>query len=347
MTSGCCTPGRDPGEHASPARTTPGPRTTRLPGPGTGRLSTPAALTAALDRGDVAPGAPPDDLVTVPAGSFRMGTDDPVAFAADGEGPARTVTTSAYRIGATAVSVERFAAFVAATGYVTEAEVFGWSFVFAGLLAPSARADVLDGGVPGAPWWRRVRGACWSAPEGPGSHVGERADHPVVHVSWHDATAYAAWVGGRLPTEAEWERAARGGLEGATYPWGEELEPGGRHRMNVWQGVFPGHDTGADGYVGTAPVTAYEPNGLGLWNTSGNTWEWTADWFSPRWHRPERPATRQDPRGPSVGPGRVVRGGSYLCHASYCHRYRVSARTSSTPESSLGHTGFRVAVDAS
>ncbi|MDQ2755578.1 MAG: formylglycine-generating enzyme family protein [Actinomycetota bacterium] len=291
------------------------------------------------------PGAPPDDLVDLDAGEFLMGSEAPYAIAADGEGPVRAVTTSGYRIAATTVTNEQFAHFVDRTGYLTEAEAFGWSFVFAGLVHPRAERHVITGTVPGAPWWRAVRGATWRAPAGPGSDVESRLDHPVVHVTWEDAAAYCLWRGVRLPTEAEWERAARGSLAGATFPWGDEMLPDGEHRMNVWQGSFPDHDSGEDGYVGTSPVRSFRPNGLGLWNTSGNVWEWTADWFSPRWHRAGRPQTRHDPRGPSLGTGRVVRGGSYLCHASYCHRYRVSARTQTTPDSSLGHTGFRVATD--
>jgi formylglycine-generating enzyme required for sulfatase activity len=195
--------------------------------------------------------------------------------------------------------------------------------VFAGLLPddfPPTRA------VAAAPWWRQVEGACWRRPEGPHSDVEARMDHPVVHVSWNDATAFARWAGKRLPTEAEWECAARGGLEGKPFPWGDELEPGGRHRMNVWQGRFPDQNTLADGFYGTCPVDAFEPNGYGLHNTTGNVWEWTADW-----HDAARPADRG------------ARGGSYLCHESYCRRYRVSARNPMTADSSSGNVGFRCA----
>jgi formylglycine-generating enzyme len=257
-----------------------------------------------------------------------MGSAEP-SFPLDGEGPVREVRVEPFRIDAYAVSNERFGAFVGATGYLSEAERFGWSFVFVGLLPPPLRRARP---VPGTPWWRAVPGACWSAPEGPGSDLRGRGDHPVVHVSWRDASAFATWAGGRLPREAEWEYAARGGLAGKRFPWGDELEQDGRHRCNVWQGVFPTVDTAADGFAGTAPVDAYEPNGFGLYNVVGNVWEWCQDRF--------------DGRAGGAGPGpRSQRGGSYLCHASYCDRYRVAARTSSDEDSSSGNLGFRVAYD--
>jgi formylglycine-generating enzyme required for sulfatase activity len=195
-------------------------------------------------------------------------------------------------------------------------------------------------GVVDAPWWREVEGADWQHPEGPGSDVGARAEHPVVHVSWDDASAFCSWAGLRLPTEAEWEYAARGGLVQQRFPWGGQLTPGGQHRMNVFQGRFPDRNTVKDGYAGTAPVTAFPPNAFGLRNTTGNVWEWTADRWSTTWHRT---AGTADPHGPPTGDRRVLRGGSYLCHASYCWRYRTSARMGSTPDSPTGNVGFRCA----
>lgn len=285
-------------------------------------------------------------MVAIPGGPFWMGSEDHDTFPADGEGPVREVAVRPFRIDPRQVTNAQFASFVKQTGYVTDAERIGNSFVFYQFLAQADRGSVADARIPEAPWWLSVEGADWAHPEGPSSDVRTRSNHPVVHVSWNDASAYAAWAGKRLPTEAEWEKAARGGLERRRFPWGDELAPRGQHRCNTWQGRFPAVNTGEDGYLGTAPVTAYRPNGYGLYNTSGNVWEWCADFFSGTWHAEESQATRLDPAGPPVGEARVMRGGSYLCHESYCNRYRVSARTSNAPDASSGHLGFRCALDA-
>lgn len=286
-------------------------------------------------------------MVTIAAGAFLMGSDDPDRFPEDGEGPVREVHLHEFRIDVTAVTVGAFSHFVRATGYQTDAERAGWSFVFHSLVPDRAGVQVLDAVLPDAPWWLPVRGASWRQPEGPGSDTRGRETHPVVHVSWRDAAAYAGWAGKQLPTEAQWEKAARGGLVQATYPWGMAFKPEGRHMCNTWQGRFPSINTGEDGYVGTCPADAFAPNGYGLHNMAGNVWEWCADWWSRTWHVAPGPQTRQDPQGPQ-GPGagdeKVIRGGSYLCHASYCNRYRVAARTAAALTSSSGHMGFRCAM---
>lgn len=277
-------------------------------------------------------------MVNLADGEFEMGTNRADGYPADGEGPAHRVRLRSFRIDPHAVTNAAFSAFVEATGHVTDAERYGWSFVFGGLLPDDFPSTE---GVAGAPWWRRVHGADWQHPEGPHSDFADRSDHPVVHASWHDAVAYCTWSGTRLPTEAEWEYAARGGLEAQRYPWGEELEPNREHHMNVFQGRFPGENWCGDGYAGTAPVDAFPPNGHGLFNVTGNVWEWCADWFDPSYY------TRSlvdDPCGPRHGTHRVMRGGSYLCHASYCGRYRVDARAGTEPASSTGNLGFRVAA---
>ncbi|MFB6625597.1 formylglycine-generating enzyme family protein [Streptomyces sp. NPDC056374] len=260
-------------------------------------------------------------LLPLPGGVFRMGTADRDVFPEDGEGPVRAVTVAPFRIAATAVSHAEFRTFAAATGYRTDAERFGHSFVFRGCATAEARRRAAP--VPGADWWLAVPGAWHREPEGPGSSSDGRLDHPVTHVSWNDAQAYCAWSGSRLPTEAEWEYAARGGLDQARHPWGDA--PPTPDRAVIFRGEFPDRPTAA---VGTAPVRSLAPNGHGLHHAVGNVWEWTADRFAPH------------------SPARALRGGSHLCHVSYCNRYRCSARTANSPDSSTGHIGFRGAADA-
>ncbi len=263
---------------------------------------------------------PPAGMVLVPGGAFTMGSNS--GFAA--ERPEHRVRISPFFLARHEVSVAEFTVFVEQTSYVTDAERIGWAAVF----------------DPDAGSWRRVDSADWRQPLGPGSTAVE--DHPVVQVSYNDALAYAAWAGGRLPTEAEREYAARGGLENARYPWGDELYPEGDHRSNIWQGRFPTDNTGQDGHVMTAPVASFAPNGYGLHDMVGNVWEWTADWFAPY---PQAEAERIDPEGPEHGSERVIRGGSWMCSSSYCTGYRVTARQSNEPDAAGNNLGFRIARD--
>ena len=233
------------------------------------------------------------DLVELAGGEFTMGTDGEYGYPLDGEGPAHRVALSPFAISRFAVTNEQFAAFVAATGHRTEAERYGSSFVFVGFLPDDLGPTRA---VAAAPWWRQVEGADWAHPEGPGERLGGAGRPPGRPRLLDDALAFCAWSGTRLPTEAEWEYAARGGLEGCRFPWGEELEPGGEHRMNVFQGTFPIENTCADGYAGTAPVAAFPPNGYGLHNMTGNVWEWTADRFDRNYYAaspPDRPSRRR------------------------------------------------------
>lgn len=283
----------------------------------------------------------PEKMVYIPGGSFLMGTNSKAGFPGDGEGPIHNVTVDPFYIDAYTVTNSEFATFVSETGYITEAEQFGWSFVFYQLLSKET-ANQIQKKVKHTPWWWVVEGAFWKQPEGPDSTIDNRMDHPVVHISWNDAKAYCKWAGKRLPTEAEWELAARGDLEQKEYPWGDELRPNGEHYCNIWQGKFPDENTKEDGYVGTAPARSFPANGFGLYNVSGNVWEWCSDWFATNIHKR---GGRDNPKGPTEGDSRVIRGGSYLCHYSYCNRYRVAARSTNTPDSSSGNVGFRCVSD--
>ncbi len=276
-------------------------------------------------------------MVDIQGGRFLMGTTYERGFPADGEGPVRSVRLSPFSIDADPVTNACFGRFVQSTGYRTDAEKFGWSFVFWNLIPEDRFSMLVADTVAEAPWWCQVFDACWNHPEGAGSSVEQRLDHPVVHVSFHDAEQYAGWAGKQLPTEAEWEYAARGGLEQKLYPWGDELLPGGEHRCNLWQGEFPRNNTREDGWAGTCPVRTFPQNGFGLYSVTGNTWEWTADWFVTE--HPKYETT--DPKGARARHGRVMKGGSFLCHDSYCNRYRVAARTHNQPDSSSSNVGFR------
>lgn len=270
-----------------------------------------------------------------------MGDHFDEGYPADGEVPLHEVELSPFYIDPTPVTNAQFSRFVKSTGWVTEAEELGVSAVFH-LAFQGSRQDVLHR-VAAAPWWLAVRGADWRHPGGPGSDIIHRQNHPVVHVTWNDAQAYCAWAGKVLPTESQWEYAARGGLAEARFPWGDELTRRGSWRCNIWQGTFPVQNTEEDGHLTTAPVKTFAPNGYGLYQTSGNVWEWCEDRFAADYYAR---SPRVDPPGPPAGTDRVMRGGSYLCHSSYCHRYRVAARTSSTPDSAAANIGFRCANPA-
>ena len=297
----------------------------------------------------------------IPGGTFLMGSDRHYAD----ERPAHKVSVSGFWIDETTVTNADYDAFVAATGYVTVAErpidPADYPGADARMLVPGSLVfRMTDGPVDLTDyrnWWAWTPGACWRHPEGPGSSIAGRENHPVVQVAFEDAAAYAAWAGKDLPTEAEWEYAARGGLDGAEFAWGDELSPDGRHLANTWQGPFPWRNFEADGFAGTSPVRSYPANGYGLYEVCGNVWEWTTDWFVPK-HTAADPAKPSccavtDPRGPALEasfdplqprvriPRRVVKGGSFLCAPNYCRRYRPAARHAQMVESGMSHIGFR------
>jgi len=278
------------------------------------------------------------ETVAIPAGYAVVGTARP-RIPNDGEELRKPKRLKSFRISVNSVTNAQFEAFVADTGYVTEAERFGWSFVFWSDVPAHVSAPL---GVAGTEWWRRVDGANWRDINGPGTRDGSwHPDHPIVQVSWNDATAFAEWAGGRLPNEAEWEHAARGGQGDVTYPWGER-DPDDLDHLpcNIWQGNFPKENTGADGYLTTAPAKSFEPNGYGLYNMVGNVWEWTSDMFR---LGSMKKAARE--RMQSMAGYRVAKGGSFLCHQSYCWRYRIASRSGNSPDSATTHQGFRILFD--
>nr|ATU82784.1 secreted Sulfatase-like protein [Pristhesancus plagipennis] len=278
-----------------------------------------------------------EDMVLINEDTYVIGTNKPINIA-DGEAPERPVKLLPYFIDKYEVSNSKFQEFVLNTGYVTEAEILKDSFVFGSLLSEETLANVSQM-VAEVPWWLPVSGAYWRHPEGNDSNIIGRENHPVVHVSWNDALAYCRWAGKRLPTEAEWEVACRGGLKRRLFPWGNKLTPNNSHRTNIWQGKFPSENTLEDNYMSTAPVDSFPPNKYGLFNMVGNVWEWTYDW----WGINHPKSLVKNPEGPKTGTDRVKKGGSFLCHKSYCYRYRCAARSHNTPDTSASNLGFRCA----
>lgn len=326
-----------------------------------------AALPVASGRGELvaasAARAAHRGMVWVPGGTFRMGADNDQAL--PDEYPKHPVTVSGFWIDRTEVTNAQFAAFVRATGYVTTAERKpdwnqlkkqlppGTAKPDASLLVPASLVfsppdhpvDLNDYSV----WWEWKKGASWRHPHGPGSSIAGKENYPVVHVSWYDAVAYCKWAHKRLPTEAEWEFAARGGLADKVYPWGNDLVISGAARGNFWEGHFPDKNTGADGFYYSAPVGSFAPNGYGLVDMAGNVWEWCSDYYRSDYYKSLGSQPIVNPRGPfsSYDPDepyarkRVIRGGSFLCNESYCTGYRVSRRMKSTEDSGMEHVGFR------
>jgi formylglycine-generating enzyme len=301
-----------------------------------------------------------DGMVWIPGGTFLMGSDRHYPE----EAPAHRVTVGGFWMDVKLVTNEEFRAFAKASGYVTVAQRVPDAAQY-----PGAKPEML---VPGSVvfrkpaglvdmrnhfnWWTWVSGASWRHPEGPGTWIGGREKHPVVHMALEDVEAYVKWVGKELPTEAEWEFAARGGLDGLDYAWGEEFTPDGKIMANTWQGQFPYENLRTDGYEGTSPVGAFPPNGYGLYDMIGNVWEWTADWYQPHKDIPRSCCANTNPRGglreKSFDPSmpdvlisrRVIKGGSYLCAKNYCQRYRPAARMAQAIDSGTNHVGFRCIV---
>jgi formylglycine-generating enzyme len=306
----------------------------------------------------------PPGMVWIRGGEFIMGSNDAKTWA--NERPTHLVRVDGFWMDEHTVTNEEFRKFVEATGYITTAERKpDWEELKKQVPPGTPKPDdslLVPGSLVFTPpdhsvslenlnaWWRWVPGASWKHPEGPGSSIKGREKHPVVQVSWFDAGAYAKWAGKRLPTEAEWEFAARGGLEGKRYPWGDDFRPGGRYMANVWEGEFPVKNTGEDGFVGTAPVKSFPPNGYGLYDMTGNVWQWCSDWYRSDTYsllgkdevcgNPKGPLKSFDPADP-LQEKRVTKGGSFLCHVSYCESYRPSARRGTATDTGMSHIGFR------
>lgn len=316
-----------------------------------------------------ASGAPPPGMVWIPGGEFTMGSDLPGTRR--NEQPVHKVTVDGIWLDEHSVTNAEFRKFVEATGYKTTAErPVDWDEMKKQLPpgTPKPSAEMLQPGSlvfspPAQPvdlrnmnaWWQWVRGANWRHPEGPSSNIDGRDDHPVVQVSWDDAEAYAKWAKKRLPTEAEWEHAAQGGLNGKRFAWGDEFQPGGKFMANTWTGEFPRHNTKEDGFDRTAPVRSFPPNGYGLYDMGGNVWNWVSDWYrpdahvqmaaEPSCHNPAGPTASFSPNNP-YQKERVTKGGSFLCHVDYCESYRPAARRGTPPDTGMSHIGFRCAKNA-
>jgi formylglycine-generating enzyme len=301
----------------------------------------------------------PDGMIWIPGGTFRMGSDRHYPE----EAPVHRVTVDGFWMDRYPVTNGQFREFVRATKHVTVAEIIPDPRDYPGMLPHMIYAGSLMFSPPAHPvslrdfsqWWTFAKGANWRHPYGPGSNIRGLDDHPVVHVAFSDALAYAKWAGKDLPTEAEWEFAARGGLEDAEFAWGDEFTPAGRHMANTWQGEFPHQNANADGFERTSPVSAFPPNGYGLHDMIGNVWEWTADWYSPK-HQADAPKACCIPENPRGGredgsydprttnvkiPQKVIKGGSHLCAPNYCRRYRPAARHAEPVDTSTSHLGFR------
>jgi formylglycine-generating enzyme len=336
--------------------------------PSSGQL--PVMFVATVADTTPAPAVAPSGMVWIPGGEFSMGAqeepdaNDVAMLATDDSRPVHRVHVAGFWMDRTTVTNDQFAEFVSATGYVTLAErpptaeqfptappenLVAGSVVFAAPSRPVALDDHLQ-------WWSYIKGASWRHPLGPESGITGKGSDPVVHVAYPDAEAYARWAQKRLPTEAEWEFAARGGLTGKPYVWGDELRPEGRWQANTHQGHFPDRDSGEDGHRGVTAVSQYAPNGYGLYDMAGNVWQWTADWYRPDYYRtlsnagavaanPRGPADSFDPAEPGIRK-RVMRGGSYLCTDQYCSRYAVGTRGKGDPETATNHLGFRLVRDA-